>query len=325
MSQSGHADRVILISIMKSGTHLIQELMLALGYDMYGHVRVRPEDKPSLDRETRWRLACLAYDDEELARLKAQDGLVFNDATNQAWEALAWSWQLRFGMPLNSWYSTELINRKLVQETSRRSAGMSFADTPENLCWVFHEFNLARIDGAFLREWAETGKPKIIFNYRDPRDTVLSMVNFLCGKTKGGLSDFNNLRVLSEIMLSKDTLEDRLTYALTDESFPCQARDFKSMLWLLHHPNVCKVSFEELVGPKGGGSAEAQLDAAARLIDFLGERDSSPKDIVDALFNSDAFSFFKGQIGGWEKVYTPGHRRIADDTLGEVLALYGYA
>ena len=299
--------------------------MLALGYDMYGHVRVRPENKPSLDNETRWRLADLAYDNEELARLKLQGKSVFNDATDQAWEALAWSWQLRFGMPLNSWYSTELINRRLVQETSKRSAGMSFADTPGNLCWVFHEFNLSKIDGAFLREWEETGKPKIIFNYRDPRDTILSMINFLCKKTKGGLSDFNNLRVLSEIMLSKDSLEDRLTYALADDSFPCQASDFKSMRWLLHHPNVFKVSFEELVGPKGGGSAEAQLDAAARLLDFLGERNLSPEDVVGTLFNSDSFSFFKGQIGGWEKIYTPEHRRIADAVFGEVLALYGYA
>ena len=55
--------------------------------------------------------------------------------------------------------------------------------------------------------------------------------------------------MFSEILQSKETLEEQLTYALTDPSFPVQG-DFHRMLWLLNHPNVCKTSFEELVGPR---------------------------------------------------------------------------
>jgi hypothetical protein len=325
MPANTRADRVLLISMMKSGTHLVKELMVALGYGMYGHVRVGPDTKPALDKNTRWRVASMAYNDEKVAKLKALGEAEFNDETDRAWEALAWSWQMRFGMPLTSWYSTELINTGMIEETRRRTAGSSFTETPAGVCWVLHEFDIAKIDGAFLREWAETGEPRVIFNYRDPRDTILSMVNFLCGRTKEGLSAFNNLRAFSNILLAKPSLEERLTYALTDESFPCQAGDFKRMLWLLHHPNVCKVSFEELVGPKGGGSAESQLSTAARLIDFLGASDSSPEEVAAALFNPDAFSFFRGQMGGWQDVYTAEHRRIAEARLGEVISLYGYA
>ena len=150
------------------------------------------------------------------------------------------------------------------------------------------------------------------------------MVNFLCGRTKEGLSAFNNLRTFSDILLAKKDLAERLTYALTDDSFPCQADDFKRMLWLLHHPRVCKVSFEELVGPEGGGSADSQRRAAARLTDFLGVCDYSAEDAVTQIFNPDAFSFFRGKMGSWREAFTAEHRHLAEIRFGEVLDLYGY-
>jgi hypothetical protein len=324
MPESSHAKRVILISMMKSGTHLITELMAALGYRMYGHVRATQRTRPVLDRETRWRMANMVYSHEAVANLKSQPEADFNNATDRAWEALAWAWQVRFGMPLTSWYSTELINRELVRDAGWRTAGSSFMETPAGICWVLHDFDIKKIDGAFLREWSETGEPRIIFNYRDPRDITLSMVNFLSGRTKGGLSAFNNLRTFSDILLAKADLAERLTYALTDDSFPCQAGDFKRMLWLLHHPQVCKVSFEELVGPEGGGSADSQRRATAQVIDFLGVCDRSAEDTVTQIFNRDSFSFFQGRLGSWHEAFTPEHRHLAEIRFGEVLELYGY-
>jgi hypothetical protein len=310
--------------MMKSGTHLITRLMTQLGYRVYGHVRVTPDIKPVLDRETRWRVANMIYDHEFLATLKSQDESVFNDTTDRAWEALAWSWQLRFGMPLSSWYSTELIDTGLVHYAHRRTVGSSFSETPAGVCWVLHDFDISKIDGAFLSEWSETGEPRIIFHYRDPRDIMLSMINFLCKQTKNGLSSFSNLQVFSSILLAKESLEERLTYALADKSFPCSENDFMRMFWLLNHPNVCTTSFEELVGPDGGGSAGSQRQAATRLIEFLGATDYSAADVAGSLFNRDTFSFFKGKIGTWREVFTEEHCRIAEARFHDVLKLYGY-
>jgi hypothetical protein len=322
---NGHrADRVILISMMKSGTHLVNELMVALGYNMYGHVRVGPEVRPVMDTNTRWRMANMVYGNEQTANLKSQPELAFNDATDRAWEALAWSWQARLGIPLTNLYSAELIDTGLTQAAYHRTVGSSFTDTPAGMCWVFHEFDLKKIDGGFLKEWAATGEPRIIFNYRDPRDTILSLVNYLCRRTAQGLSAFNNLPALSDILLAKPSLDERLTFALTDVSFPCQASDFERMAWLLHHPNVCKVSFEELVGPDGGGSAESQARAASRLTNFLGITDRSAEDAAKTLYNRDSFSFYQGQIGGWRRDFSPEHCRLVEDRFGEVLSLYGY-
>ncbi|MEU9191157.1 hypothetical protein AB0D14_43070 [Streptomyces sp. NPDC048484] len=324
MPKNSRAERIILISMMKSGTHLITELLAALGYRMHGHVRVRPETAPVLDPQTRRRMAEMVYDDERLAELKAQDEASFLDATDQAWEALAWAWKLRWGMPLVNQYSTELVNRRLVAQALERTSGTPFTQTPSNVCWVLHEFDIRKIDGAFLSDWSRTGEPRIVFNYRDPRDVALSMVNFASGHTRGGLSAINNLQAFGSILRAKPTLEERLTYALTDGSFPAQAHDYMRMMWLLHHPNVYSTSFEQLVGPDGGGSAEAQLRATAGLIEFLGAADASPEDVATKLFNRDAFTFFKGQVGAWKEVYTAEHRRIAQQRFAEVLPLYGY-
>ena len=82
------------------------------------------------------------------------------------------------------------------------------------------------------------------------------MINFLTGKTGNGIGNFSEFQIFSRILDSLPSLDDQLTYALSDPSFPTQG-DLGRMFWLLSHPNVCKISFEELIGPHGGGSEEA--------------------------------------------------------------------
>lgn len=95
------------------------------------------------------------------------------------------------------------------------------------------------------------------------------------------------------------------------------------MFWLLNHPSVCKVTFEELIGARGGGSEEAQRAAVARIASFLGvsaELDA----IAPRLYNRDSFSFFKRQARAWREVFSPYHRSLAEKRFGELLPLYGY-
>lgn len=308
---------------MKSGTHLLQELMVALGYGMYGHVRTSPEIRPVLDEEARWQVARIAYDQDILASLEVAGKERFTEMTDKAWEALAWSWQVRFGQPLVNWYTRELVDTGLVERVHRRAAGTNFSQTPPGVCWVFNNFDITKLDGHFLNEWTETGEPRIIFNYRDPRDMTLSMVNFLSGRTGRGFSAYNIFPVFSDILKSKATLSQQLTYALTDPYFPAQ-QDLHRMYWMLNHPAVCKTSFEDLVGPPGGGSAKTQAETLERIFDFLGVTDKRPADVSGRLFNRSVFSFYRGQVGTWREVFTDEHRRLARDRFGEMMTLYGY-
>lgn len=316
------SDRVIVVSVMKAGTHLIQELMVALGYGIYGQSRVTPEIRPKFDERTRWRVAEQVYPPDELANLRGLGPDAFAKATDEAWDALAWSWQIKFGMPLENRYGREVIDADLVRAAARRTVGADFADTPAGVAWVITEFDLPKLDGHFLREWVETGEPKIIFNYRDPRDVVLSMVNFLSGRTSKGFGNFSEFAVVNQILASKPTLSEQLDYALSDPSFPGYAA-FEKAYWLLNHPNVCKVTFEELVGARGGGSDEAQRQAVDRVTQFLGA-DPAKVELKNDLFNSDAFSFFKGQIGSWRGEFSAEQEKKLKDRLGDMLVGYGY-
>ena len=298
--------------------------MVALGYKMYGAgVRLRPDIVPVLDSETRWRIARLAYDQQTLGQLDTAGPEEFTEATDRAWDALGWSWHIRLAQPLVTWYSREMVEAGFIEQVHRRAVGSGFADTPAGVCWVVNQFDIKQLDGHFLHEWSQTGTPKIIFNYRDPRDVLLSMVNFLSDRTGKGFSNYNDFLVFSRILKSKASLEEQLAYALTDPSFPGQ-RDLAHMIWLLNHPDVCKTSFEELVGPRGGGTAQEQSRALGRVFEFLGVSGTEPGDVAGGLFNPGVFSFYRGQIGGWREAFTPELRRLGDSRLGDLLDLYGY-
>jgi hypothetical protein len=319
----GGAERVLLVSLMKSGTHLVQELMVALGYGVYGSSRIPPEIQPALDAETQHRMLRMVHGEEACRRLAAGDAATFQRAAQEAWEALGWAWQLRLGMPLESRYGTQAVSADLVQQALARTVGTPFSMTPAGVCWVATELDVKKVDGAFLQEWSQTREPRIVYMYRDPRDMVLSMVNFLSGLTAQGFGNYSDFQVFNGILNGKASLEEKLTYALSDPAFPGSG-DHERNLWLLHHPDVCKVSFEELVGPSGGGSAEAQRAAVARVAEFVGA-EGDLDDLGRQLFRRDSFSFFKGQIGAWREVFTPRHRSLAAERLGAAIELYGYA
>jgi hypothetical protein len=322
LTTGGQAERVIVISLVKSGTHLIQELMVALGYGMYGHSRITDDIRPILDQDTRWRIARMIYDEPMLKLLGEASEESFLKTTDEAWDAYAMAWQMKFGMPLVNRYGAELPRTELVERARSRTVSTDFADTPPGVCWIFIEFDVKKIDGRFLREWAQTGEPKIIFNYRDPRDIVISMINFLTGKTGNGIGNFSEFGIFSRILDSLPSLEDQLTYALLDPSFPSQG-DLGRMFWLLNHPSVCKVSFEELVGPQGGGTADGQQNAVRRVTEFLGI-DTDIDAILPRLYHRGSFSFFRGQAHTWQDVFTPYHRSLAERRYGELLPHYGY-
>jgi len=144
----GQAQRVLVVSLMKSGTHLLQELMVALGYKMFGAgVRLRPDIVPVLDEEARWRIARLAYDKQVLSGLEAAAPEEFREATDRAWDAVGWSWHIRLAQPLVTWYSREMTDSGFVAEVHRRCAGSDFADTPAGVCWVVNQFDIRQLDG----------------------------------------------------------------------------------------------------------------------------------------------------------------------------------
>jgi hypothetical protein len=313
----------MVISFQKSGTHLMQELMLELGYRMVGVPRPSPHTVPDFDDGQRSAIAALVMSKVDHDALLDTAGTEeFVERTDAAWSALLWHWQRRLGQQVVNRYGQTRVDSADGVISNPYLPYTRFADTPAGLCWMFHELDLHRVDGSFLSEWVETASPPLILNCRDPRDTVVSMINFLEGRTRAGYGNFFEADIFSAILASKPTWEEKIDYALRDPWF--LARDqFEKALWLFNHPDVCKVRYEDLIGRQGGGSREAQVDAVRRILRHVGS-DRDAEAVADRMYNPDSWSFYQGRSGGWRERFTDRNLDRFAEQFGDILAQYGY-
>ena len=100
---------------------------------------------------------------------------------------------------------------------------------------------------------------------------------------------------------------------------------FYAYLNWMNQPFVYTTYFEKLVGAKGGGSAEMQLEEIINIAKFL-DINLSPKNaqlIADSLFGGTG-TFHEGQIGSWKKYFKPEHKNAFKQLAGNLLIELGY-
>lgn len=318
------ADRVLVVSPQKTGTHLVQELMLELDYKIVGATRPSERNTPVFDAAQRKRIARLVHDDRHYAEILDLEGTdEFTVRTDRAWQALCWSWYLRFGQPVVNRYGNDKAALVANTATNPDLGTAEFDQTPPGLCWMWHDLDISAVDGAFVGSWSETGAPPVILNYRDPRDALVSLINFVEGRTSQGFGNFYERRVFSAILKSKPTMHEKIDYALRDPYFTA-ATEFEKAIWLLHHPRVCKVRYEDLIGPSGGGDRKEQVKAVERILEHLGAQDRDAGEIADRIYNPDSWSFHRGRTGDWKEAFSEDNLARFKERYGEVLEQYGY-
>ena len=86
------------------------------------------------------------------------------------------------------------------------------------------------------------------------------------------------------------------------------------------------VRFEDLVGPRGGGSAGAQRRAVGKVAAHLGVAadEATLARVGEGIFG-EGQTFRKGMIGGWREEFSAEHERAAEEVAGPLLAELGYA
>jgi len=317
-------ERVISVSPRKSGTHLLQELMVLLGYSIYGETIPPAQGVVGLSLRQRIDLAERFLHPDELANLDHRsDREGFVQTTNHLWQQVAELWQAKLA-------AINVPHSKLAFPELRHSLPMHprawqrpFASTPPGTCWMFHSLDIWRVDPSFLREWQSPSGPRLVLNYRDPRDALISMATFLSGDGGHQISRQPEAAVFRPILQGLPSMSDRITYLLRDPAIPLLA-DFESAISLLHHPDVCPVSFEELVGEQGAGTAASQLATVRRVMDHV-ESDLDPKAVAEKVYNRNSYSFHRGQIGAWQQLFTSEHRRLFDARFGHLLEIFAYA
>jgi hypothetical protein len=165
-----------------------------------------------------------------------------------------------------------------------------------------------------------TGVPSIVYSYRDPRAQIVSMIKFL---VESDLVATNPIvQVYRPILKALGSMDRMLSFAISDPAFPFRDA-YRQNRWMLYHPNVLKLRFEDLVGEEGGGSRASQEAAIGRWAKFLAV-DVPAEELSEGLFG-ETKTFHRGTVDSWRDVFEEHHSREFDREFGDVLVDYGYA
>ena len=85
------------------------------------------------------------------------------------------------------------------------------------------------------------------------------------------------------------------------------------------------VKFEDLVGTRGGGSAEVQRQVVGQVAAHIGVSVSEQTmRLVEKTLFGTGRTFRKGQIGGWREELAPDHEQATKEVVGPLLVELGY-
>lgn len=168
---------------------------------------------------------------------------------------------------------------------------------------------------------------KAVFIYRDPRDQVVSSAYFFKDKIKHPKA-------------IKMTIEDLITDSIINScqwwkfiifrtiNFPLDlsvATLYEKMMPWAQQNFVYVTTFERLVGPKGGGNRDQQVQEIMNIAYHIQMPLSKERaeEIADLLFGR--FETFRhGKIGAWKKEFTIEHKSIFKQNAGELLINLAY-
>ena len=172
-------------------------------------------------------------------------------------------------------------------------------------------------------------KSVIIFISRDPRDAILSLANYIPRQAEYHiLGRYLNSLPQDEIINSiirGDYLIPLLineNYRLNDNirSLFENYRKWHPRWW----PNLWPVRYEELVGPKGFGTAEAQMRTVWGLQLAL-HVPGSPLRFADKVFSENSVTFFRGTVGQYQSGFSPSNYRALESVSTDFIREAGYA
>ncbi|NRB18480.1 MAG: hypothetical protein HRU33_13150 [Rhodobacteraceae bacterium] len=164
----------------------------------------------------------------------------------------------------------------------------------------------------------EEAGTRMICIRRDPRDILVSFADWIGTRPDFYLHrDFANLsrngRIVKLLRGGKGT-----GYHLNSFSEVLA----RSEGWL-NSPNVLQISFEELIGDRGGGNSSSQARTVAAIHDHV--RSPKPMDTVNfEKIYGGTLTFNKGRKQRWRELESQSLITEINEVLGPQIAIYGY-
>lgn len=158
---------------------------------------------------------------------------------------------------------------------------------------------------------------------RDPRDMAVSLVHFIVG------GDWlPRHRYFNDALRSFD---DRLLAVIRGYEdgqawLPSVATVLDTYIPWLDRPDVLVCRFEDLVGPRGGGSADVQRAEIVRIAAFVDRPigDDVAGQVAERMYSSSGLTFREGRAGGWRDSFSAEHRAVFKEVAGSQLVALGY-
>jgi hypothetical protein len=293
-------------SIPKAGTHLLLRVLVLLDFELadFGGLRPRKvsEGEQGATRESLRKLLGIKAPGEFLGiGPHLVDGGRFPAA-----RAL-----LRTRGP-----EKVTVGVDLPREIGKRWLEARLSRVPDNCVVSAHCAYSSELAGVISDQ-----KMRTVCIVRDPRDTAVSHMHYLKKLKKHPVHD-------AYMQLPDD--HERLMVSirggrLGDHRMLSLAERYRNFLNWGHEGGAAVVTFEDLVGPKGGGTDRAQRAAIERVAQHLGvERSESELDDIQRSLFGSGRTFRKGRAGGWREEFSPQHRKAASEVVGDVLLELGY-
>lgn len=159
---------------------------------------------------------------------------------------------------------------------------------------------------------------------RDPRDVVVSRAFYLTSQTRlhpqqrFAALPTDSARLMAAIRGLPATDDERAVPSIGE-------RLERYRPWLTD-ASVCLIRFEELVGPMGNGSEQAQHESIRRVLQTCDRPtdDATVRRIAGRIYARHSATFRRGTIGDWRNHLSDKHLAAFAEVAPGALAAYGY-
>jgi hypothetical protein len=299
--------KVVANSIPKSGTHLLDRLLTLLGFELIDLGGIRPH--PALaGKELTWTHRRLRT---VLGLRKPEDVMGIGSHLVDGGRFPPARRLLRMRGP-----EKVTIGVEFPREIGRRWLGRRLSRVPDGCFITAHCIYSPELASLFAK-----AHMRVVCILRDPRDVAVSQMHHIKQRKE---------HFAHEAFLKLPSDHERLLLSIRGGELAgrrLQSLDerYRQFVGWQRDENSVLVKFEDLVGPKGGGSAEAQKATVERVARHVGlEPDERMIRTVEENIFGVSKTFRKGQIGGWRSAFSEQHVRATNEVAGPLLAELGY-
>lgn len=158
-----------------------------------------------------------------------------------------------------------------------------------------------------------------VFLYRDPRACLASLAHYLVERGEPA--------TMLARLPSRDLGAVLRFLVAGDDVIPPFEQQYAQYRGWLDAPGVAAVRFEDLVGPRGGGTFARQAATLAALAERVGWAGSpwTLLEAIDRTFNPQAGTFRRGTIDGWRDDLAPLRGTDEAARIAALAQAWGYA